>query len=163
MKSKYSVSNIAFASMVGLLLLGLVGCASMAIHGGSLVSKRDSSVSEVLITYRAEGTIPEGITYQLVRTENGLAVFEKSPDGSGALYETHWKDSDGDHFAAWVYLPGGGSSRHGYEFVVPSDRTKEALRYVYPWGTYVIQEINGIKRPVPASSVEPVARLIPIK
>lgn len=151
---------LSFTLIVGLAFLS--GCASMALHGGSLVSRNDSYIQEYLVTYRAEGAVPEGQTYHLVRTEKGLAVFEQAKDGSGALFETLWEDSDGDHFASWIYLPGGGSSRHGYEFVVPKDRTRNALRYVYPWGTYRVQEIDGIKRPVPANPVEPVATLIPV-
>lgn len=144
-------------------LVGMAGCASMAIHGGSIVSQNDNYIKEFVVTYRAEGAIPPGQTYHLVRSENGLAVFEQGVDGSGVLFENQWTDSDNDHFSAWVYLPGGGPNQHGYEFVVPKDRSKNAIRYVYPGGTYVVKEIDGVKRPVPASPVEPVTKLIPNK
>jgi len=156
-------SPIAYMLIV---LAGLVlfsGCASMVFHGGSFVSKNDEYIKEYLVTYRAEGIVPEGSTYHLVRTDKGLAIFEQASDGSGALFENHWTDSDGDHYASWLYFPGGGKSRHGYEFVVPKDRSQNALKYVYPWGTYVVQNIVGVERPVPASPVDPVATLIPSK
>lgn len=150
-----------------LWIMLLIGCAfisscALALHGGSLVSKEDGSIKETLVTYRAEGTVPAGATYYLVKTEKGLAMFEHGQDGSGALFENHWEDADGDHFAAWIYLPGGGNSRHGYEFVVPKDRLQSVSKYVYPWGTYVVQNINGVERPVPADAVAPAATLISI-
>jgi hypothetical protein len=146
----------------GFVLAGLVGC-SLAIHGGTLVSKGSSSITEYLVNYQSKGTVPNGTTYHLVRTPRGLAMFEKESRGGGALFENHWTAPDGDHFVAWIYLPNGGSSRHGYEFIVPNNRSKEALRYVYPWGTYTVQNINGVERPVPMNPVEPVTRLIPTR
>jgi hypothetical protein len=132
----------------------------MAIHGGTLITKDDASIKETLVTYQAEGDVPEDAAYSLVRTDKGLAVLEQGKDGKGVLFENHWEDADGDHFVAWVHLPGGGESRHGYEYVVPKDRMKSALRYVYPWGTYVVQKIDGVERPVPSDSVSPVSTLI---
>jgi hypothetical protein len=91
----------------------------------------------------------------LVKTDKGEAIFERSPDGSGALFETYWTDSEGDHFAGWV------ATSHGYEFVVPKDRKKPAKKYVYPSGYYELKEKDGITRPVPNTSIDPVATLIP--
>ena len=135
-------------------LLLAVGCASMFISGGSLVPA-GFKPQNILITYRAEGTVPPGVGYQLVQTEKGTAILERSPDGSGTLFQTSWRDEQGEHFAGWV------KTSHGYEFVVPLDRSKPAKKYVYPKGFYSIQEINGISRPVPTTTMEPVARLIP--
>ena len=82
-------------------------------------------------------------------------MLEQSPDRSGVLFQTRWEDEVGDHFAGWV------NTSHGYEFVVPKDRTKQAERYVYPAGFYRIMEIDGIKRPIPNTQMQPVATLIP--
>jgi hypothetical protein len=135
-------------------LLLAIGCASAFMKGGSLVGA-GYQPPKVLVSYRTEGTAPAGVKYLLVRTETGEAIFEKSPDGSGALMQTYWRDDKGDHYAGWVVR------RHGYEFVVPLDRTKEASRYVYPGGTYELKQIGGVWRPVPVVPIGPVTRLIP--
>jgi len=81
-------------------------------------------------------------------------VFERESDGGGTLFELHWKDDKGDHFAAWFI--------HAYEFIIPEDRTLPAEKYVYPDGTYTAKYVDGQQRPVPNDpDVEPVAKLIP--
>jgi hypothetical protein len=80
--------------------------------------------------------VPPNVVYQLVNTEWGEAMFEKSPDGSGALFLMRWQDDDGEHFGAWV------ATSNGYEFVVPLDRTKSVKKYVYSPGTFR-HEKNG--------------------
>ena len=130
------------------------GCASAFMKGGSLV-KAGYQAKKVIVSYRAEGIVPPEVKYLLVDTENGEAMFEKSKDGSGTLFLTRWHDAQGDHFAGWV------ATSHGYEFIVPVDRKKEAKKFVYPKGTYTLKEIGGQFRPVPTNPVEPVARLIP--
>ena len=147
------VRRSAFYPVIICLFL-VVGCASMFIGGGALVPAGYKPQS-VLVTYRAEGTVPAGVRYMLVQTEKGSAIFERSPDGSGTLFQTIWRDEQGDHFAGWVV------TSHGYEFIVPLDRSKPAKKYVYPSGYYSVKEINGISRPVPATAMEPVAQLIP--
>ena len=137
-----------------ILLFLATGCASWFMNGGALVD--EDYYPNVIVKYDAEGTVPAGVNYLLVRTEEGEAIFERSLNGSGALFLNHWEDEDGDHFAGWV------SKRHGYEFVVPKDRTQPAKKFVYPAGYYTILEINGIERPVPVIEIEPVATLIPV-
>lgn len=133
----------------------LAGCASMFINGGTLVSE-GYKIENVMVAYRTEGIVPERIQYFLVEIDEQQAIFERSEDGSGVLFETHWKDSQGDHFSGWVY------KRHGYEFIIPTDRLKEGKKYVYPVNTYRIKTINGIERPVPNDkTVKAIARLIP--
>ena len=136
-----------------ILLLVIVGCASMFMNGGTLVDEDYQPV--IVVKYKAEGTVPSGVDYLLVRTETGEAIFERSLDGSGALFQTHWEDENGDHFAAWV------STKHAYEVVVPKDRTQPAKKFVYPAGYYSVVQKNGIERPVPTYEIEPVATLIP--
>lgn len=129
----------------------------MFMKGGELVSS-GYKAKKVLVTYRGEGILPPGVQYSLVQIENGEAVFEESEDGSGTLFKIHWADDRGDHFAGWV------ATSHSYEYVIPADRTKKAFKYVYPAGTYGIEEINGIARPVANDpKAEPVATLIPKK
>jgi hypothetical protein len=144
--------QIAFFSFFVILLLAF-GCAS-AMKGGSLV-KAGYQPKKLLISYRAEGIVPQGVRYLLIDTGRGEAIFERSPDGSGALMQTHWRDDKGDHYAGWV------ARSYGFEFIVPLDRTKEAKKFAYPAGTYEVKKIGGIWRPIPNKPVEPVARLIP--
>jgi len=133
----------------------LFGCASTFMKGGTLVPN-GYRIQNVIVAYRAEGTVPARVQYFLIETDNVQAIFERSEDGSGALFQTHWVDDQGDHFAGWV------ATSHGYEFVIPTDRTKEGKKYVYPVGRYRIETIDGIRRPVPNDpKPEPVARLIP--
>lgn len=143
-------------NLVGLLAAAFLvtGCASAFMKGGTLV-KEGYQPKRVIVAYKAVGTVPPNVEYQLVETEKGTAMFERSNDGSGTLFETHWKDGQGDHFAGWV------ATSHGFEFVVPADRKKEAKRYVYPKGYYTLTTINGIERPVPSVALEPVAKLKP--
>jgi hypothetical protein len=140
-----------------LCLLVLYGCASMFMKGGELV-KAGYKPQKILVTYKAEGTVPPGVEYLLIETEQGPAIFERSGDGSGTLFLTRWQDKQGDHFAGWV------ASSHGYEFVISRDKKgRKGKRYVYPAGTYEVKVIHGIERPVSIPIVEPVATLIPKK
>ncbi len=154
-----------------LALFLLLGCASVFMQGGTIVPE-DYQVQKVIVSYRAEGTVPERIQYFLVETDRGLAIFERSEDGSGCLMQTHWQDDQCDHFAAWIspsYVPKrfqgrkfGAGMGPAYEFVVPFDRSKEAKKFVYEKGTYRVQAIDGMWRPVPKDpKTEPVATLIP--
>ena len=136
------------------MLMVMIGCASMFMKGGSL-APAGYQPQKVMVTYRAEGSVPPGVTYLLVRTEKGEAMFERSADGSGSLFETSWTDDKGDHFAGWV------ATSHGYEYVVPKDRKQPAKRYVYPKGFYTLQNVGDQERPVPVVAVDPVSTLIP--
>jgi hypothetical protein len=143
---------VVFFSALALVIA--TGCASMFMKGGSL-APAGYQPQKVLITYKADGAVPQGATYLLIMNEKGEAMFERGADGSGALFETKWSDDKGDHFAGWV------ATSHAYEFVVPKDRKKPAKRYVYPAGFYTLQSVGGIERPVPVAAVDPVATLTP--
>jgi hypothetical protein len=149
LKVLLTVTVVCFTS------LGCASMYSMIMQGGTIVPN-GYEVQKVIVAYRAEGTVPARIQYFLVETDKGQAIFERSEDGSGTLFQTHWIDDQGDHFAGWVF------NRHGYEFVIPTDRTKEGKKYFYPARTYAIKTIDGIRRPVPDDiEIKPVARLIP--
>lgn len=151
-KKKRQMKQSGFYVILVSLFL-IAGCASAFMKGGSLAPR--GYRADVLIDYKAEGTVPAGVTYHLVKTKKGEAMFERSSDGSGALFETRWRDSAGDHFAGWV------ATSHGYEYVVPLDRSKPAKKYVYPAGYYNLKTINGVTRPVPVTRMDPVATLFP--
>ena len=147
-------ANLLRIVILGLFVAFCLGCASAFMKGGKLMSA-GYIPQNVIVSYKAEGTVPPGVVYQLVNTEWGEAMFEKSPDGSGALFLTRWQDIEGDHFGGWV------ATSHGYEFVVPLNRTQNAKKYVYVHGTYRYEETGGGGRLVPTVKVDPVATLIP--
>jgi hypothetical protein len=71
-----------------------------------------------------------GAEYWLFEESGELRLFERSGRGDGAIIENHWKDEDGDHFFAWV------RSSHGWEYIIPENRTADAVRFVYVKGSY---------------------------
>lgn len=130
------------------------GCASMFLKGGILVDSEFKP--KVLVKYTAEGQVPEGAKYSLVRFEGAVGILERTSDGTGAFFSNHWRTANEDHYAGWV------ATSHGYEFVIPVDRSQPGKKYVYPAGTYEVETIQDVDRPVPAAFVAPVAKLIPI-
>jgi len=154
-------SKIKSIMMMGLIIMAIAGSLtvngqSWLLDGGSFVKKKKAP-QNILVKYEAEGIVPDGATYSLVLNKKGeVCVFERESDGGGTLFELHWKDEKGDHFAAWFL--------HAYEFIIPEDRTKPAKKYVYVMDTYTEKYVDGIKRPVSNDpDVEPVAVLIPQK
>ncbi|NQV03773.1 MAG: hypothetical protein HQ542_14075 [Bacteroidia bacterium] len=158
MKTQRKIKTIMIIS----IFMMLVPCSLMVngqswlLDGGSFVKKKKAP-KEILVRWDAEGEIPDEATYMLVLNKKGEeCVFEREADGGGTLFELHWKDDQGDHFAAWFL--------HAYEFIIPFDRTKPAEKYVYLVDTYTEKYIDGVKRPVPNDpDIEPVAKLIPQK
>jgi hypothetical protein len=134
---------------VVLPLAALVGCAT---PGGGRLVKRDYKPN-VLVSYQSEGDVPPGVRYYLVREGAGLAMFEQSEDGTGVVFERHWVDHHGDHFAVWA-----GSA---FEVVVPRDRAQPAYRFEYPPTLYKVENHGGVERPVPAMPIEANAKLHP--
>lgn len=145
---------VAVVALVSACAPSLLGDASILMTGGSLASVGYQPL-DVVVSYRAEGSVPKSAEYLLVRTEKGEAIFERSPDGSGTLIDKTWSDEKGDHFAMWIL------TSHAYEFLVPKDRSKPAQRYIYPAGFYSIVDVGGGMRPVAAAPLDPVATLIP--
>jgi hypothetical protein len=126
----------------------------MFMNGGELVKSSYEPV--VLVTYEAEGTVPAGVTYHLVRTASGQeGLFEQGADGSGTVFTNQWRDGGEDHFFGWV------GSSHGYEFVIPVDRSKPGRKYVYPAGYFSVNDSDGIQRPECPVELDPVATLTP--
>lgn len=151
-----SVALPLSAVFVGLLVSG---CASMMAGGGRMAGRKTEPT--ILVNYRVEGPAPDGATYHLVQTERGPCMWERSSDGSGFFFETHWADQNADHYAGWIK----GSTKHSnaYEFVIPRDRAAEARKYVYLAGTFSVMTIDGLKRPVPVDpEVKLTVRLVPV-
>lgn len=136
------------------LAISLAACASAFMKGGALVGAGYQPL-KILVRYRAEGTVPPNVTYQLVESERGETIFERSADGSGTLFLLRWQDAEGDHFGGWV------AKSHGYEFVIPRDRRQNGKKFFYPVGTYRYEKTATGGRLVSTSPATPVATLIP--
>jgi hypothetical protein len=125
------------------------------------VSLTRSERPKTLATYRPERNGPNA-TYYLVETENGLGILEKENKGSvTTTATTHWRATDGDHFALWVEF----LSRQGgaIEYIIPFDRSQPAWRFAYPTGTYTILTMDSVTRPVPLNpKAQMPVRLIPV-
>jgi len=149
--------NSCFEGILSLIMcLGVfMGCAStgsLLLQGGTLVEE-DYQPVEILVSYRADGDVPENAKYFLVETDTGLAIWEKIEGGMGALMQAYRRTNQGEHFSAWaVGQPAG-------EIVVPFDRSQPAKRYVYPVGKYEAK--RGTMAVVPLEEFEPVAILYP--
>jgi hypothetical protein len=87
--------------------------------------------------------------YWLFEESGKLKLFERSGRADGAIIENYWVEDDGDHFFAWV------RTSHGWEYIIPHDRTADAVRLVYVKGSYG-GENNEQGARVPRG--EPVAR-----
>lgn len=146
-----------FAGFLCLMICGgfFMGCmstGSLLLQGGTLVES-DYEPNKILISYRAEGNVPDKAQYLLVETDTGLAIWEKVDDGAGALMQAYRKTDQGEHFSAWAV------GQPASEIVVPFVRSQPAKRYVYPVGKYEAK--RGTMAVVPLAEFEPVALLYP--
>jgi hypothetical protein len=149
--------NRCFAGFLCLMICGgfFMGCTSIGslmTQGGTIVDQ-DYQPNKILISYRAEGSVPEKAQYFLVETDAGLAIWEKIDAGAGGLMEAYRKTDQGEHFSAWVV------GQPASEIIVPFDRSQPAERYVYPVGKYEAK--RGTLAVIPLAEFEPVARLYP--
>src|SRR4030042_4331876 len=99
------MNSIKLFPLAVFLLLFISGCLSyFSPHGGAWVHTKYQP-KKILISYEAEGVFPAGVRYFLVQTESGEAIFEQEETGdqrgSGCLFQTHWRDNQGDIFCAW--------------------------------------------------------------
>jgi hypothetical protein len=109
-----------------------VSPASAGLFGPRGARSVDSKfeVKRTVVAYeKGEGEFPPEAEYLLIETEKGLALLERdTKKGGGILFEEQWLDDAGDlHFGA--VLQAGRSS--GWEFVIPADRSKPAMRHYY--------------------------------
>lgn len=109
------------------------GCANMMISGAT-ITKSDYGKNSIA-SYRfancidptsGSSTQKPDATVHLVRKENGLALFERSADGTGTLVTNHWLAADGDHYFAWI-----GIADLGFEYVFPQGGKREGKRVSY--------------------------------
>jgi hypothetical protein len=154
---KYTCNWMSKSLVLGaMILLGWTGCShweGLVFQGGVLVDL-SYQPKKILVSYRAEGRIPEGTKYFLVQTENGEeAVWERVEGSKGALLTAYRETDRGDHYSGWVV------GQPAVEFIIPKDRKQNAERYEYPVGKY--KALRGSMAVVPLENFEPVAILIP--
>lgn len=137
-------------------LVSIFGCASVLsslLQGGTIVGD-DYQPKRIIVSYRAEGVVPENTKYFLIETKEGEeAIWEKVTDGRSAICTAYRQTEQGDHFSCWV--PG----QNGFEYIIPKDRSKEAKRFIYPSGKY--KALRGSMAVVPLKDFSPATRLIP--
>ena len=84
-----------------------------------------------------------GTEYWLFRDGEKHALFERDGRGKGAIIENQWEEEDGRHFFTWV------RKSHGWEYVIPHDKTQNGVRLVYLQGTYKTNDdTQGNVRPI---------------
>src|SRR5688572_28561119 len=97
------MTRIVRSTLTPLALL-LPGCASMFLNGAEIAdhdyAKESRANFNVAACKNADGSpaqAPE-TTYHLVPKDGKTALFERSPDGSGALITNQWNAEDGAHY-----------------------------------------------------------------
>jgi hypothetical protein len=88
-----------------IILLSNAGCMQALVtslfKGGEMVGADYNA--KVVVSYRPESGTATGEEFSLVETPKGLAMLLRDQKSkSGILFRTHWRDSLGDHFAAFV-------------------------------------------------------------
>jgi len=119
---------------------------------GAKKAKRDPS--DVMVKYRIEPCVmvsdgstagAPAVDYWLFEEKGKLTLYERSGPNDGSFIQNHWTENDGDHFFVWV------RGSHGWEYIIPQDRRNDAVRLVYPKGTYE-GETNAQGARVPVGS-----------
>ena len=136
------LKSIYILSIV-VLLIG--GCASTFMAGSQPHNGVPANAVAVYtvpkcINQNNDSTIdgPRGITYYLVKTESGPVLYELDQKGSGAAITNYWKDENGMNFLTYV------KTSHGWQYVIPDDKTKPAVRKCYVRGTFRVMSVDGV-------------------
>ena len=86
--------------------------------------------------------------YLLEEGPAGAWLYEFEADWkNGARTSNHWEDAEGLHFFMYV------KTAQGFEFVIPKDRSQQAVRKMYTKRSYELVEIEGTIRPRGMASV----------
>lgn len=134
-----------FIFSIVVLLIG--GCASTFMAG----SKPHKGVpTNSIAVYKVpkcinlkDGTAidgPKGYNYYLVKTESGPVLYELDQKGSGAAITNYWRDENGMNFLTYV------KTSHGWQYVIPDDKTKPAARKCYVRGTFRVMDVGGVMK-----------------
>ena len=83
---------------------------------------------------------PRDTMYYLARTDTGLVLYELDSKGNGAAITNYWKDENGMNFLTYV------KTSHGWQYVIPEDKTKPAVRQCFVRGTFRVQDVDGVMK-----------------
>lgn len=81
---------------------------------------------------------PKDTAYYLTVTETGPVLYELDSNGDGAAITNYWKDENGMNFLTYV------KTSHGWQYVIPEDKTKPAVRQCYVRGTFQVENMEGV-------------------
>ena len=131
--------------LLSTLLLLIFGCASSFMVGSQPhTGVPDNAIASYTIptcNHVSDGTSidgPKDTTYFLVETETGPVLYELDNKGSGAAIANYWKDENGMNFLTYV------KTSHGWQYVIPEDGSKPAVRQCYVKGTFRVQNVEGV-------------------
>lgn len=137
-----------------LMIVALAGAGTLMWAGFFLQGARNAEEypSDVLVKYSvppcvlisdgSDAGAPDS-EYWLIEDEGRVALFQRDASGTGVIIENHWLENDGDHFFVWV------QDSHAWEYVVPRDRSGDAVRLVYLGGTYSLErDEQWVTKPV---------------
>lgn len=132
-------------SLVLTLIILICGCASSfmagsqphtGIPGSSIASYKILTCEHISDGSSIDG--PKDTTYYLAQTDNGPVLYELDSKGSGAAITNYWKDINGMNFLTYV------KTSHGWQYVIPEDKTKPAVRQCYVRGTFRVTNVEGV-------------------
>ena len=136
-------------AVAGLLCaLGTSGCASMFMHGGKLVDPGYNGAVKTSFrapTCNVNGSAVNGpdVVFEVVQDASGPALFERSPNGSGAVITNYWSDDKADHYFGWVLS-------NGWEYVISKDPAVPSTRLVYTG--VQLSEVGGVTKPTSSAA-----------
>jgi hypothetical protein len=144
--------------VVCLSAVALCGCAGWFMVGSQSSSgvpaKAAATYKVPTCTVVADGSTiggPATQTYYLEEGAGALVLHELDGRGSGAAITNHWADDAGDHFLTYV------KTSHGWEYLVPVDRSQPGTRLAYQEGTFHVDRVDGVLK---VTSGEPIARCV---
>ncbi|MGH0036320.1 MAG: hypothetical protein ACQGVK_14935 [Myxococcota bacterium] len=127
------------ARLLGACLLALVvACASAYMRGGTPVDGPPPNPSATYlvsqcteIATQAPIPLPQPLRYALAEGSGGPVLYETDGSGKTTMVTNHWVQEDGaDVFFMWV------ARSHGYQWVLPKQRSEGGVRFVFPAGTF---------------------------
>ena len=145
-------------------LSGLIAsCATVMskyAHGGRVV-ENTYAPEKILVSYEPDNKESSTGKLFLILDNGKLAILEENDDGMDVVIDFNRTSDAGDHFVIWIKGAIMGAPGPAGEIIVPRDRSQPAQYYWYERGSYAIETINGITRPVPLRSEKPFTLLIP--
>ena len=128
-----------------ILLLLIIGCASAFMEGSQphtgIPSSSIASYKIPTCKHVTDGSVidgPKDYTYYLVNTTTGPVLYELDKNGKGAAITNYWKDENGMNFLTYV------KTSHGWQYIIPEDKTKPAVRQAYVRGTFRVRNVDGV-------------------